>query len=305
VTFLFTDIEGSTRLWESAPNAKRTALARHEMIVRRAIEAHGGYVFATTGDGFAAAFARPTDAIVAAEAAQQALAAEAWPEAAVVRVRMGLHTGVVEERDGNYFGPPLNRAARLMALAHGGQIVASASTADVVADSIPPEVKLVDLGEHMLRDLSRRERVYQVEAPGLGSEFPPMRSPDALPGNLPVQPTSFVGRSDEVRDVSEALRRANLVTVTGVGRVGKTRLAVQVAAELLATFPDGAWLCELAAAGDADTPAQVVASTLGWPSGRAARWNAASSSSGRASCCWSSTTASIYWTPRGSWRRGF
>jgi predicted ATPase len=174
-----------------------------------------------------------------------------------------LHTGEADERDGDYFGPAPNRTARLMALAHGGQVLASAATADVVADALPPEARLVDLGDHLLRDLSRREHVFQVEAPGLGSDFPPLRSPDVLPGNLPLQPTSFVGRASEVRDLREALGRAHLVTVTGVGGVGKTRLAVQVAAELLPTFPDGAWLCELAAAGDADTMAQVVASTLG------------------------------------------
>jgi predicted ATPase/class 3 adenylate cyclase len=263
VTFLFTDIEGSTRLWESAPEAMRVALARHEEIVRGAIESHDGYVFATSGDGFAAAFASPPDAIAAAITAQAALAAEARLEGVVLLLRMGLHTGVVEERDGNYFGPALNRTARLMALAHGGQVVASAATAEVVADTLPPEVNLVDLGEHLLRDLSRRERIFQVAAPGLATEFPPLRSPDVLPGNLPAQPTSFVGRADEVRDVSEALNRAHLVTVTGVGGVGKTRLAVQAAAELLPTFADGAWLCELAVAGDADTLAQVVASTLG------------------------------------------
>jgi class 3 adenylate cyclase len=167
VTFLFTDVEGSTLLWESAPDAMRMALARHDEIVRGAIEAHGGYVFATGGDGFSAAFARPADAIVAAEAAQAALCNETGPEGAVLRVRMGLHTGVVEERDGNYFGPAVNRAARLMALAHGGQVVASAATAHVVADTLPPDVKLVDLGEHLLRDLSRREHVYQVETPTL------------------------------------------------------------------------------------------------------------------------------------------
>jgi class 3 adenylate cyclase len=234
VTFLFTDIEGSTVLWESAPDATRIALARHDEIVRAAIDRHSGYEFATTGDGFAAAFARPGDAIAAAVAAQEALAGEPCPEGAVLRVRMGLHTGVVEERDGNYFGPAVNRTARLMALAHGGQMVASAATAVVVADTLPPEVKLVDLGEHLLRDLSRREHVFQVAAPGLDSDFPPLRSPDVLPGNLPLQPTSFVGRTDEVRDVSEALGRAHRVTVTGVGGVGKTRLAVQVAAELFA-----------------------------------------------------------------------
>jgi predicted ATPase/class 3 adenylate cyclase len=263
VTFLFTDVEGSTRLWSSAPEAMRLALARHDEIVRGAVEAHRGYVFATRGDGFSAAFGRAGDAVAAGVAAEAGLAKEEWPDGAAIRVRMGLHTGEVEERGGDYFGPAVNETARLMELAHGGQVVCSAVTATLVADSLPPQVKVVDLGEHLLRDLSRREHVFQVEAPGLPSEFPPLRSADVLPGNLPVQPTSFVGRSDEVRDVSEALGRAHLVTVTGSGGVGKTRLAVQVAAELLPTFADGAWLCELAVAGDADALAQVVASTLG------------------------------------------
>jgi predicted ATPase len=170
-----------------------------------------------------------------------------------------LHTGEVEERRGDYFGTAVNQAARLMGLAHGGQTVCSAVTVSLVSDTLPHGVVLVDMGDHLLRDLSRREHVYQV---GSG-EFAPLRSVDVMPGNLPVQPTSFVGRSDEVRDVGEALARAHLVTVTGVGGVGKTRLAVQVAAELLPTFADGAWLCELAVAGDDDTLAQVVASTLG------------------------------------------
>jgi predicted ATPase/class 3 adenylate cyclase len=263
VTFLFTDVEGSTRLWESAASAMGTAIERHDELLRSAVEGHGGYVFSTGGDGFAVAFARARDAVAAAVDAQSALAAEPWPEEAVILVRMGLHTGEVEERGGDYFGTAVNQAARLMGLAHGGQVVCSAVTAGLVSDTLPPEVKLIDLGDHLLRDLSRRERVFQVEAPGLGAEFPPLRSPDVLPGNLPVQPTSFVGRTDEVRDLSEALGRAHLVTVTGVGGVGKTRLAVQVAADLLPAFADGAWLCELAAAGDADTLAQVVASTLG------------------------------------------
>jgi hypothetical protein len=238
-------------------------MARHDELVRLAVQAHGGYVFSTGGDGFAAAFARAGDAIAAAVGAQAALAGESWPADTRIGVRMGLHTGEAEERDGDYFGSAVNRAARLMALAHGGQVVASAATADVAADTLPPEMKLVDLGEHLLRDLFRREHVFQVEAPRLGSEFPPLRSVDAMPGNLPAQPTSFVGRSDEVRDLRAALGQAQLVTVTGVGGVGKTRLAVQAAAELLPTFADGAWLCELAAASDADTLAQVVASTLG------------------------------------------
>jgi predicted ATPase len=239
------------------------AIERHDELVRSAVAGHGGYVFSTGGDGFAAAFARSGDAMGAAVDAQSALAGEAWPTGAIIRVRMGLHTGEADERHGDYFGSAVNRAARLMALAHGGQVVASAATADVVADTLPAGVKLVDLGEHLLRDLSRREHVFQVEAPGLGSEFAPLRSPDALPGNLPIQPTSFVGRADELRDLAAVLGQAHLVTVTGVGGAGKTRLAVQAAADLLASFADGAWLCELAAAIDADTLAQVVASTLG------------------------------------------
>jgi hypothetical protein len=188
------------------------AIERHDQLLRSTVERHGGHVFSTGGDGFAVAFARAGDAIAAAVDAQLALIGETWPTGAPLQVRMGLHTGEVQERDGDYFGPAVNRAARLMSLAHGGQVIASAATADVVADTLPPEIKLVDLGEHLLRDLSRREHVFQVEAPGLGSDFSPLRSPDVLPGNLPVQPTSFVGRTDEIREVSEALERAHLVT---------------------------------------------------------------------------------------------
>ncbi len=263
VTFLFTDIEGSTRLWEQAPDAMRSALALHEGIVRTEIEGHGGYVFATGGDGFAAAFQRAADAVRAG--VERAGVARAGGVAgwAVVRVRMGLHTGEADEQRGDYFGSAVNRAARLMSLAHGGQVVVSEATAGVAADALPGEVTLVDLGEHVLRDLSRREHVFQLAAPGLASGFPPLRSPDVLPGNLPLQPTSFVGRDDDVREVTKTLGSARLVTLIGVGGVGKTRLALQVAAELLPSFADGAWVCELAAAGDADTLAQVVASTVG------------------------------------------
>jgi predicted ATPase/class 3 adenylate cyclase len=263
VTFWFTDIEGSTRLWDEHPESMRAALADHDAIVRGAIEGHGGYVFATGGDGFAAAFQRVGDALRAAVSAQGSLEGVAWPSGAVLRVRMGLHTGEAEERQGDYLGSAVNRAARLMSLAHGGQIVVSEATADVAADSLPEGVSLVGLGEHVLRDLSRREHVYQVTAAGLAREFAPLRSPDVLLGNLPLQPTSFVGREDDVRAVCKALADARLVTLIGVGGVGKTRLALQVAAELVPSFPDGVWLCELAAAEDPDTMAQVVASTLG------------------------------------------
>ena len=169
VTFLFTDIEGSTRLWEEHPDAMRDALARHDELLRDAIEAHGGYVVKTTGDGFHAAFGTAEAAVVAAVAAQRALDGEAWALPEPLRVRMGLHTGAASLRDGDYFGSSLNRAARLMGVAHGGQVVCSQATTDLARDGVAEGVTLVDLGEHRLRDLSRAERVFQVCAPGLGA----------------------------------------------------------------------------------------------------------------------------------------
>jgi predicted ATPase len=251
VTFLLTDIEGSTQLWEAAPDAMRAALAWHDSIVRDAIEAHGGYVFATGGDGFAAAFARAGDALAAAEKARMALATEEWPEGAPIRVRMALHTGEAAERDGNYFGGAVNRAARLMAIGHGGQLLVSAATAELLTGT-----ELVDLGEHRLRDLDRPLRVLQVG----GGSFGALRSLDAYPGNLPRQVTSFVGREQEVAAVVEALAAAPVVTLTGVGGVGKTRLALQAAAEALPRYRDGAWLVELGSVRDG---AQVVDAVTG------------------------------------------
>jgi predicted ATPase/class 3 adenylate cyclase len=263
VTFLFTDLEASTRLWEEHPEAMKLALARHDEILRDAITAHQGHVVKSTGDGVHAVFASAHDALDAAVDAQRALGAESWPMVDPVRVRMGLHSGEGEHRDGDYFGTSTNRAARLMSVAHGGQVLVSLSTAELLSDDVRSGVTLVDLGEHRLRDLSRADRVFQVGAPGLAAEFPPIRSLDAFPGNLPVQLTSFVGRHDELVQLGGILRDARLVTITGTGGVGKTRVAVQLAAELLQRFPDGAWLCELAAAGDPETMVQVVASTLG------------------------------------------
>ncbi len=265
VTFLFTDVEGSTRLWAAAPEAMGAALERHDDIVRHAIEANGGYVFATGGDGFAAAFARVADAAAAAAFAQELLTGEAWPDAAPVRVRMALHTGDAAERGGDYFGPALNEAARLMAIGHGGQVLCSAVTAAL----LPPELGLVDLGDHRLRDLTSARRVFQL---GNG-EFPPLRSLNAYRTNLPVQPSRFVGREEELRRVAAALAQARLVTLTGVGGVGKTRLALQAAADALPSFPDGVWLVELAGLVDPSMVAEVVATVLGVPSvmGRSAQ----------------------------------
>ena len=259
MTFLFTDIEGSTGLWEAFPNSMRVAVQRHDSILHSAFDDHGGYVFSIGGDGFGAAFARVGDGISAAVSAQEALAAEHWPEGAEVRVRMGIHTGEGEERDGNYFGPAVNRAARLMAIANGGQVICSEVTAGLVA----ADTTMLDLGEHRLRDLSAPQRVFQVLDTGLADRFPPLASLDSYPGNLPLATTRFVGRDGVVPEVTKALNDSRIVTVTGVGGVGKTRLAVQVAADRLAEFPDGAWLIELGGVGDAGSVEEVVASAIG------------------------------------------
>jgi predicted ATPase/class 3 adenylate cyclase len=259
VTFLFTDIEGSTQLWDTAPEAMRAALARHDEIIRRAIAASGGWVFATGGDGFAAAFARAHDALIAAKEVQVALCRERWPEGAAIRVRMGVHTGEVVERGGDYFGSVVNRTARLMAIAHGGQVLCS----DVTAGLVAAHVTLLDLGEHRLRDLSAAQRVFQVLADGLPDRFPPLVSLDSYPGNLPLAPTRFVGREGIVREVANALEESRVITITGVGGVGKTRVAVQVAAEALPAFPDGVWLVELGGVGDPGLVEEAVASAVG------------------------------------------
>jgi predicted ATPase len=255
VTFVFTDIEGSTRLWDLAPGAMRTALELHDAIVRGSIARHGGVVFSTGGDGFAAAFARAGDAFVAATEAQTQLASAPWPAEAAVRVRMGLHTGEVIERDGDYFGAPVNHAARLMALGHGGQVLCSAVTAGLLG----AEATLVDLGEYRLRDVSAPQRVFQV---GPGS-FSALRALEELPGNLRAPPTSFVGRAAELTEVVALVRAHRLVTLTGVGGVGKTRLALEAASVMAGEFPDGVWVVEL---GPVDDPAEVpdvAATTLG------------------------------------------
>jgi predicted ATPase/class 3 adenylate cyclase len=258
VTFLFTDLEASTRLWEEHPDAMHSALARHDALARGAVEAHRGQVVKTTGDGVHAVFASVRDALEGAIAVQRALAAERWGDAGPLRVRIGLHTGEAEFRAGDYYGGALNRAARLTNAAHGGQIVLSLATQELLRDDLAEEFDLLDLGEHRLRDLSRRERVFQVSAPGLPADFPPLRSLDAVPGNLPVQVTSFVGRERDLERVTATLAEARVVTLTGVGGVGKTRLALQVAGEMSPAFQDGSWLCELAGVRDPEAVAEAM-----------------------------------------------
>ena len=262
VTFLFTDLEGSTRLWDERPDVMRSALARHDELVRAAVAAGGGVVVKGTGDGVHAAFSTAADAVASAVVAQQAISSERWEDAASLRVRMGLHTGEAEARGGDYFGSALNRAARLMAAAHGGQIVCSQATADLARDSLSDDVTLLDLGEHQLRGLSRAERVFQVCAPELELEFPPLQTGESLTGNIPRQVTTFVGRDDEVKDLAAMVMVSPLVTLTGVGGVGKTRLALEVAASISDAFPDGVWLCELAAVTDPGAVWDALAATF-------------------------------------------
>jgi predicted ATPase/class 3 adenylate cyclase len=262
ITFLFTDLESSTRLWEEHPEAMLGALARHDEIVRVAVTSHDGQIVKSTGDGFHAVFVDAARAVQAGIDAQRQLGREVWGDSGELRVRIGLHSGAAELRDGDYPGPTVNKAARIMSVAHGGQLVVSSSTAELASQRLPDDVKLIDLGEHRLRGLPRPERVFQVRAPGLATEFAPLTSLDAFPGNLPLQVTSFIGREREIAWTIEALSKARLVTLTGTGGVGKTRLSLQVAGEVLPQFRDGVWLCELAIATDADTLSEVVAATL-------------------------------------------
>jgi Adenylate and Guanylate cyclase catalytic domain/AAA domain len=236
VTFLFTDVEGSTKMWELDQAAMQAALTRHDEILRRVSEEHEGHVFKTVGDAFCCAFSTATDALEAALEAQRTLLSSEWKESGPLKVRMALHTGAAEERDGDYFGPPVNRVARLS-----------------------------NLGEHRLKDLFRPERVFQLLAPELPSEFPPLRTLDAYRNNLPLQPTPLVGREKEVALVCDLLRgdETRLLTLTGPGGTGKTRVALQTAADLLDDFPDGTYFVPLATLTEAELLIPAVAETLG------------------------------------------
>jgi len=260
VTFLFTDIEGSTRLWEKQYAAMQVALAQHDAILRHAIGANNGYLFKTTGDGAHAAFALAADALTACLAAQRALTAHTWGELRIM-ARMALHSGAAELRDGDYFGPVLNRTARLMAAGHGGQILLSLATEELVRDHLPANTALRDMGERRLKDLIRPERVYQIIAPELPADFPPLLTLDARPNNLPAQATPFIGRESEIRAVKEHLSSASvrLLTLTGVGGTGKTRLALQAAADMVDDFEDGVFFIPLAALSDPGLVLQAIA----------------------------------------------
>ncbi|HJY58150.1 MAG TPA: DUF4062 domain-containing protein, partial [Streptosporangiaceae bacterium] len=270
VTFAFTDIEGSTRLWETEPAAMARSLVVHNETLHAVFGHHGGVVFSAMGDGMAVAFSSAAGAVRAALEAQRALIAARWPaETGVLKVRMGLHTdeavlrhGQAVLRDGQYVNRPLNRCARLMAAAHGGQIVLSDATEALVRSQLPDGATLLDLGEHRLRDLAGRMHIFQLVHPDLPGVFPALRTLDAFAGNLPLQVSSFIGRARELEQTAAALGQSRVVTLTGVGGVGKTRLALQVAEQVLPRFGDGAWLCELAPIRDAAGVDDAVAAVF-------------------------------------------
>ena len=267
VTFLLTDVEGSTALWEEAPEAMRAALARHDALFDDAVRQHGGVQIRPRGEGDSrfAVFASARAAVAAALAIQRAFAAEDWPTPRPIVVRIGIHTGEAQPRDGDYYGSAVNRCARLRGIGHGGQVLLSQATAGLVQGGLPADASLVDLGEHRLRDLNRLEHVHQLVAPGLPTDFPPLVSLDARPHNLPIQPTPLVGREREVQEVRRLILRddVRLVTLTGPGGTGKTRLALEVAANLLNHFPDGVFFADLAPISDPDVVIWGLARVLG------------------------------------------
>jgi predicted ATPase/class 3 adenylate cyclase len=262
-TFLFSDIEGSTRLWEQVPERMQPALARHDAIARAAVVDNRGSVVKSTGDGIHAAFDSAADALNAALQLQLALADPAATDGLALNVRCGLHAGTHQQRDNDFYGPEVNRAARVMSVAHGGQTLLSRAVADRVGSSLPDGVTLHDLGRVRLRDLSSPEHVYQLLHPKLRADFPPLRSLEATPNNLAQQLNSFVGREREAAEVKAMLAANRLVTLLGMGGIGKSRLSVQLGAEVMDGFPDGVWLIELAPLSDPQLVPQAAASVLG------------------------------------------
>ncbi|HUB68826.1 MAG TPA: adenylate/guanylate cyclase domain-containing protein [Acidimicrobiales bacterium] len=265
MAFLFTDIEGSTSLLQRlGEGTYAEALADHHELIRGRLADHGGKEVTTQGDGFFAVFSSPRSCVAAVIAMQQALAAHHWVEDAPVRVRMGMHAGEATETITGLIGYDIHRAARVAAVAHGGQVLLSSSAAELVRDFLPDTARLRDLGLHRLKDLSRPERIFQLEATGLRSDFPPLRSLDnpALANNLPAQSSRFVGRERELNELCPLVESHRVVTLTGAGGAGKTRLALQMAAELLDGSGDGVWLVELAPLADEDAVAPAIAETL-------------------------------------------
>jgi predicted ATPase/class 3 adenylate cyclase len=262
-TFLFTDIERSSELWETHPQAMGRALAQHDTLLRSAFDEHGGHIFKTVGDAFCVAYPNTQDAVDAAIATQRALAAAAWEETGPLHVRMAVHQGEAEQRDNDYFGPTLNRVARILAVGHGGQTLLSHVAAEAVRATLPSEISLRDLGERRLKDLRQPERIFQLVVHDLPDDFPPLRSLEVLPNNLPAQVTSFVGREREMAEMKRIFPSTRLLTLTGPGGAGKTRLSLQVAADVLDQFPHGVWLVELSTLSDPELIPETMINAIG------------------------------------------
>ena len=263
VTFLFTDIEGSGRLWEEQPQRMAQALTRHDVIARDAVAAQHGRIVKTTGDAMYSVFSEAPQAVAAALAIQVALADPGATAGVTICVRCGIHAGHAQERDGDYFGSTLNRAARIMGAAHGGQVLLSETVVGLVGDRLPAQASLLDLGAVRLRDLASPEHVYQLAHAQLRQHFPALRSLESTPNNLPQQLTSFVGRKWELAETRRLLEGARLLTLTGPGGIGKTRLSLHVAVDVIDAYPDGVWFVELAAIVDPGLVPKVVAQVLG------------------------------------------
>src|SRR5271165_4726562 len=265
VAFLFTDIEGSTVRWDRDPAAMQHAVRRHDELMKAIIAEHAGHVFKTIGDAFCAVFWHPSDALAAAVHAQRALAETDFAAVDGIEVRMALHVGSSDERDGDYFGPTLNRVARLLAIGHGGQVLVSGTAVEIAAHALPDNVTLKDLGEHKLKDLPQSEHVFQLGAPGLLADFPKLRSLGTFDTNLPQQLSSFIGRENDVADIERRLDEARLVTLFGAGGLGKTRCAQQVGAEMLEGFSDGVWFVDLAPLKDPTLVPHEIAAVFAVP----------------------------------------
>jgi predicted ATPase/class 3 adenylate cyclase len=266
-TFLFTDIEGSTRLWEEHPEEMALALARHDAILSETVDRAGGRVVKTTGDGLLAVFDTVTDTVTASIDAQRALSAEPWGGTGPLRVRMGVHVGDTESRDGDYFGPAMNRAARIMAAGHGGQVLLSGAAAGLTEGRLPNGAQLRDLGTHRLKDLTLPEHLYQLVHQDIETEFPAPVTLDARPHNLPLQSTEFLGRRNELAAIQVMLDSPStrLLTIAGPGGAGKTRLGLQVAAEQMDRFRDGVFFVDLSAERDPDAAYEAIVRTLELP----------------------------------------
>ena len=263
VTFLFTDIEGSTTLWARTPHAMSEALATHDALFRATIAAHNGVIFKTVGDEVCSVFSRADDAISAAVDLQRRLPEQSWPrEIGTLRVRMGIHTGQAIERDNDYFGPALNRVARVMSIAHGGQALATRATASIVEGILDATISFRDLGLHQLKGLPEPEAVVQILAPGIDAEFPPLRSIENHPNNLPSQISSFIGRASELAALIDLTNRNRLLTIVGPGGIGKTRLSLQLADSMIAKHAGGAWFVDLSAVDEGDLVIPTIAGAL-------------------------------------------